>query len=212
MKRVFVLKASTVITAPKFSMRNIAGSSGRLDVVCRWLLNAFRVDGQIRSDTIFYAVLEGPPNPSKLIKVEGDKLKSFPSSEIEVARIIRDLLAMDRGEHPLAKGFSVSKMDFRKLILKLKADSTNELVYLHERGRDILDFKFNFKRNYVFILGDHIGLDGASERFLASLKIPRISLGPTIYLSSQCIVIVHEFLDNIFGFRNSNDNDSIFLS
>ncbi len=195
MKRIFIIKASKAITSPKFSMKNIAGSSGRLDVVCRCILNAFKVNGKIRTNTTFYAVLEGPPKPSKLIIVNGEKLINFPNNEIEVAKIIRDLLKIEEGEHSIFKGFSIMKMDFKKLIKNLKSQKNLELIYLHQNGKDIRKFNFNLNKNYAFILGDHIGLDPFSEKFLDSLKIPRISLGPVIYLSSQCIVIVHEELD-----------------
>lgn len=195
-KRIFVLKAFTAVTAPIFIMRNIAGTSGRLDVVCRCILNAFLINGGIRRDVDFYAVLEGPPSPPKLLKVSGNLLQYLPKSEVEVARIIRDLLSMEKGSHPENAAFKIGRMSFEKLIYSLKKEGCL-LTYLHEDGIDIRKFNFNSSCGIVFILGDHLGLDRNSERFLESLNVPRISLGPVVYLASQCIILVNEELDKL---------------
>lgn len=196
LRRIFVLKASTAVTSPTFIMRNIASTSGRLDVVCRCILNAFRINGRIRRNVDFYAVLEGPPSPPKLLRISGSLLDFLPESEVEVARIIRDLLLVDDGSHPKYKAFEIYKMGFRRLVLSLKNEGF-KLLYLHERGLDIRSFNFTSSKPLVFILGDHIGLDPVSERFLDSLNVPRVSLGPVVYLASQCVILVNEELDRL---------------
>ncbi|MCS7386187.1 MAG: tRNA (pseudouridine(54)-N(1))-methyltransferase TrmY [archaeon GB-1867-005] len=199
MKRIFVLKASTAITSPNFLLRNVAGTSGRLDVVCRCILSAFRVDGLIRNYVDFYAVLEGPPSPGKVLSVHGSLLRGLPESEVEVASIIRDLLAMGEGLHPNNPAFRIDKGDFRRLILNLVSSGV-KLLYLHERGIPIERLKFDFKSSHAFILGDHLGLDAGSERFLDSIGAGRVSLGPLSYLASHCITILHEELDRMVNF------------
>jgi len=195
-RRIFVLKASTAVTAPTFILRNIAGTSGRLDIVCRCILNAFLINGRVRRNVDFYAVLEGPPSPPRLLMVSGELLSHLPKSEVEVARIIRDLLSIGEGSHPKNKAFKIDRMSFKKLILYLKNEGYS-LVYLHENGVDIQNFDFESSTSTVFILGDHLGLDLASEKFLDSLNIPRISLSPISYLASHCIILVNEELDRL---------------
>jgi len=195
-RRIFVLKASTAVTAPIFILRNIAGTSGRLDIVCRCIINAFLINGRIRRNVDFYAVLEGPPSPPRLLMVSSELLSHLPKSEVEVARIIRDLLSIGKGFHPRNEAFKIDRMSFKKLILYLKNEGYS-LVYLHENGVDIRKFNFASLTSTVFILGDHLGLDPASEKFLDSLNIPRISLGPISYLASHCIILVNEELDRL---------------
>lgn len=195
-KRIFVLKASTAVTAPVFLVRNIAGTSGRLDIVCRCILSAFLINGKIRRNVDFYAVLEGPPSPPRLLKVSGGLLSKLPKSEVEVGRIIRDLLSMDRGVYPKNNAFEVGRMTFERLVLCLRG-AGGSLIYLHENGVDIRDYKFASMTPVAFILGDHLGLDPASERFLDSLGVTRVSLGPVSYLASHCITLVNEELDKL---------------
>ncbi|RLE54609.1 MAG: tRNA (pseudouridine(54)-N(1))-methyltransferase TrmY [Candidatus Methanomethylicota archaeon] len=194
MKRIFILKASTATTSPDFLLRNVAGTSGRLDVVCRCILSAFRVDGAIRRDVDFYAVLEGPPRPGMVLSILGSHLKSLPKSEVDVASIIKDLLVVGEGGHPGYPAFRIAKGDFERLILGL-AKNGIKLLYLHERGVAIEKLEFELGGQYGFILGDHLGLDPNSERFLDSIGVGRVSLGPISYLASHCITIVHEELD-----------------
>ena len=189
-----MLKATTATTSPDFLLRNVAGTSGRLDVVCRCILSAFRVDGAIRRDVDFYAVLEGPPRPGMVLSILGSYLKSLPNSEVDVASIIKDLLVMGEGGHPCYPAFRIARGSFERLILGLAKNSI-KLLYLHERGIAIEKLMFELGGQYGFILGDHLGLDPNSERFLDSIGVSRVSLGPISYLASHCITIVHEELD-----------------
>lgn len=184
--RAFLIKASKSYTAPTFSLRSLASTSGRLDVVLRSIMSALWWGGKLRKDVIFYALLEGPPQPPLVIEVNGTDLHKLPISELELAEIFCRLF---KGEK--IPGFKVYKEDFKRLVRRLC--NAYEVLYLHENGVDIRKFKFT--NNPLFILGDHEGLDLESEKFLKELKIPWISLGPISYLTSHCITIVNEELD-----------------
>ena len=187
-KRAFLIKASKSCTAPIFSVRSLASTSGRLDVIIRCIFSAFIWNGLIRKDTKFYAVLEGPPSPPLVIEIDGSELNYLPNNELGMANLIIKLMRNEK-----IRGFKIYKENFKNLVTKLK--SKYNVLYLHEMGKDIRKMSFNPKDKYLFILGDHIGIDKESERYLLSLKIPLVSLGPISYLSSQCIILVHEELD-----------------
>lgn len=196
LKRIFIVKSSTATTSPNFSLRNIAGTSGRLDVICRSIINAFLVNGSIRREIEFYGVLEGPPNPPKTIFISGSELSYLPRDEVAMAKIVKHLLSGASA----SPGFHLLKIGFKKLVSNFKSRDF-KLTYLHEKGSYIRDFNFDLNEEYCFILGGHLGLDLPSELFLFSLNIPCISLGSVKYLTSQCITIVNEFLDRFHGYK-----------
>ena len=186
------MKSSSAVTGPVFSLRNVASTSGRLDVICRSILSAFLVDGVIRRDVVFYGSLWGPPEPPKLLTVTGSALRFLPNDEVYVARVIRELF-LD-GDVP--DGFKVERKSFDDLIYSIRRMGV-KLFYLHEEGLLIKGVDFDVEGDYGFILGDQLGLDVKSERLLSSLGIRRISLGPVSYLASQCILIVNNHLDRL---------------
>jgi len=187
--RAFLIKASKSCTAPIFSLKSLASTSGRLDVVLRSIISAFWWGEKLRKDVTFYALLEGPPRPPLVVEIHGTRLKKLPKSETELAEIFCRLF---KGEK--IRGFKVYRENFRELVRRLS--NIYEVVYLHEDGVDIRTFKFT--RTPLFILGDHEGLDSESEEFLKNLRIPWISLGPIPYLASHCVIMVNEELDRKF--------------
>lgn len=186
MRRVFVVEARTARSSPGFSLRDLPGSSGRLDVVCRCLVAALRGVGGVRRDTVFWAVLEGGGSPVAL-RVDGERVGWLPGSELGVARILRGVF---RGER--VDGFSLEVAGFREVVGKVAGEAA--LFYLHEGGAPL--WRVRVPPTVAFVLGDHLGLPRESEDFLGGLGAVRVSLGSRRYLGSQCIVIVHYELDS----------------
>ncbi|MCS7096909.1 MAG: tRNA (pseudouridine(54)-N(1))-methyltransferase TrmY [Candidatus Methanomethylicia archaeon] len=194
-KRIFLVKSSTAFTEPIFDLKCISSSSGRIDVVCRCILNSFFIDKSIfRRNVIFYSVLEGPPSPPKTICIDGSKVEKFILNEVWIASVIADLMS---GKS--FSGFNIHKMGFKDIIEKLVKGNV-KLIYMHENGILIDEFKFDLNSNYCFIIGDQFGLDLSSEKYLEFIGVPKISLGRVPYLSSQCIWLINNFLDEI-GFE-----------
>ncbi|MHA1579440.1 MAG: hypothetical protein ACTSUQ_07420 [Candidatus Freyarchaeota archaeon] len=92
MKRVFILKASTARTDNKFTIKDLPGSSGRIDLVCRCILAALLTSSSHRTDTILYAVLEGPPRPPLTIEIDGEKIEQLPRNELQLGLLLRQIL------------------------------------------------------------------------------------------------------------------------
>lgn len=194
MKRSFLLKASTAHTAPDFDLRQVASTSGRLDIICRCIQAAFTGPKGIRADVEFTAVLEGPPHPPLAIKLSSTQLRELPADEETIASWILNSMQPNSGSN----GLLLRRESFEKAVRGIRS-SNRSVFYLHEDGEDLETLKGRGFSEVGFILGDQVGLDAASERFLDAQGIPRLSIGPRSYLSSSCIVFVNSFLDLIEG-------------
>ncbi|MEM5773035.1 MAG: tRNA (pseudouridine(54)-N(1))-methyltransferase TrmY [Candidatus Aenigmatarchaeota archaeon] len=192
--REFILKASKAFTTP-FNLNDLAGS-GRIDLVCRCISNAFFISEAIRKDVCFHAVLEGPKDPPKLVSFFGDELKRVTPDERNIGAWINKALNVGLGlkkgeEKRVADGIIVAKKSFEELIREKAKKS--QLIYLHPKGKDIREF--DFKENFCFVLGDHKGLPKKTESLLERIGAEKVSVGKIIYLASHVIVICHNELD-----------------
>jgi tRNA (pseudouridine54-N1)-methyltransferase len=185
--RAFILKASEGRTAPDFSLKSLAGSPGRMDLISRCIIAAFNTPRGMRKDTLLEIVLEGMPNPPVSMTLDGNELGKTPMGEVEVATIIHDALSGKEIE-----GIILRRKSFQESVRQYVNDGF-ALFYLHEAGKDSRGAKYAEKS--AFVLGDHKGLDPASERFLDAVGAERVSLGPHSYLASHCITMVNCELD-----------------
>jgi len=192
--REFILLARKAHTAP-FKLNDLPGA-GRMDLVARCITAAIFISEALRKDVKFYAVLEGPPNPPRLITLETSELRRVYPDARNIASHIR--IALEKGlklrygqEIESEPGIRIAKRSFEDLV-KEKAKEV-QTVYMHKDGTPIDDFKF--EKNVCFIIGDHKGLSKKREIFLENQRVLRVSLGKTTYLASQVIAILHYELD-----------------
>lgn len=199
-KRIFVLKANKARTDHKFHLKGLPSTGGRMDIVCRCISRALLYyDGEPRKDTVFYAVLLGPPSPPKTIRIDGSKVVGLEADEISIAKMIREALKYCKGSigKEVLAGITVNRTSFQGLV-EFFAEKDYHLIYLHEKGKDLRKMTFSAKNVYVFVLGDHIGLNQDDELLLEKLDTLRVSVGPKSLLGSHCIAIVHNELDRQF--------------
>ncbi|MCK4475481.1 MAG: tRNA (pseudouridine(54)-N(1))-methyltransferase TrmY [Methanophagales archaeon] len=185
----FILYARKTVTSPDFSLDDLPGSGGRMDLVARCICNALWISHDLRRDSCIHVVACGSPNPPVVISFYGDKLRDVSPDERNIAAWIKKALAMKR-KNP---GISIRKLNFQQLVEELASEG-NIFYILHEKGTDIARVKL--KVDPVFILGDHIGLPKKEEKFVERFEHEKISLGSTSYLASQCITVLHYELDN----------------
>lgn len=186
--RAFLLKASEGRTAPDFSLKSLAGSPGRMDLVARCLISSLHTQGGTRKDVRFTVVLEGAPNPPVSLTFDGCAVAAIPAGEVAAAQLIFDALSQRS-----AAGVGMDRKDFERSIAEYN-DGGFSLFYLHEQGEDSRRLKFGERP--LFILGDQKGLDPRSEKLLDEFGAKRVSLGPFSYLASHCITVVNNELDN----------------
>ncbi|MDH5811917.1 MAG: hypothetical protein QXO54_00240 [Candidatus Methanomethylicaceae archaeon] len=187
MVRTFILKSSEGRTAPDFSLKSLAGSGGRMDLIARCIVATFLTPRGMRKDAILSIVLEGPPNPPITVTIYGREFDRRLVGEVGAAEVLREALA----GRP-SKGVRVERKSFERLIRELPRGS---LYYLHEEGEDLE--KVEIGEDPIFVLGDQKGIDEKGEKVLDEVGAKRVSLGPFSYLASQCIVIINNELDQL---------------
>ncbi|WP_457742654.1 tRNA (pseudouridine(54)-N(1))-methyltransferase TrmY [Thermococcus sp.] len=197
--RTFIIKANKAKTSPDFRLSDLPGTSGRIDVLCRFLNAAFLLSHGFRRNVRVWLLLYGPPNPPKAIRFEGAKLRvRLNPDELSTAKLIMNILeAGERLKEPgkeleVYPGLYVSNRTFEDVIrLTLK---NSALYYLHEDGKPI--GKVSFKGNVAFVLGDHEGLSKEDEAFLEGIA-EKVSVGKKSYLASHVVAYVNIFLDSL---------------
>jgi tRNA (pseudouridine54-N1)-methyltransferase len=184
------VKSTKGVTSPKFLIRDLAGTSGRLDIICRCLLGAFSFGYQ---DIFFHTVLNGPPAPPKAIEFFGNFLEPLPSDEIGVAKLFQALLVPQIGEY--SKGIRVTSASFLEVSSALAQQGP--LFLLQEKVAPLRERLATFAKSKAalesvsFVLGDHLDLTEEENRFLKEeLEAIPVSLGAESYLASHCIVFV----------------------
>ncbi|WP_048057945.1 tRNA (pseudouridine(54)-N(1))-methyltransferase TrmY [Methanothermococcus okinawensis] len=198
--REFILKANKAITSGDVNLKDLPGSCGRLDLVCRCVSSAFFLSHDLRRDTVFYSVHYGNPNPPVALKFVGSELKRVSPDERSIAIFIKKALEKEHLSvwKESTSGIYHAKKEFRDIILERKKEG-KQIFYLHKNGVPIEDLinPSNCKKDIVFVLGDHIGIGEEDEKFLDEIGAERVSISPLELHANQCIVIVHNILDKI---------------
>lgn len=192
--REFVLYSNKGRTGPDFTLKDLPGSGGRMDLVARCVISALWLSRKMRKDSRIYISLNGPPNPTLALRFDGGELERVAPDERNVAIWIKKVLKRGdmesrewRGVHD---GVSLSSMGFKDIIGEMRK---KQIYLLHEGGKDVRDVELS--DNPVFVLGDHMGLPENEKEFLERRETKKISLGPESYFSSQSITLVHNELD-----------------
>jgi len=178
------------LTSNKFLIKDLTGTSGRLDIIFRCILAAF----SFGFDNIsFHTVLHGLPHPPKSVEFVGNRLKELPIDEIRLARLFQRLLDP---QHPASiKGIVVSNTSFLQVAENLSKEGALFLLkegspafpqYLKDNIEGILD-----QSSLTFVLSDYTDLEQDEEQFfLKNLNATPISLGTQSHLASHCIIFL----------------------
>ncbi|MEM2972150.1 MAG: tRNA (pseudouridine(54)-N(1))-methyltransferase TrmY [Candidatus Bathyarchaeia archaeon] len=180
--REFILYSRTGRTDTKWANLHDAG---RLDIVYECAIASLFLSHAIRKDTVFHAMLNGPPSPPLHLEINGATLHDVRTDQQTWTKILKGVLSGKA--HP---GVTTTKTSFEALI-KAKANQA-QIYILEEGGADISQTEIGEKP--VFVLGDHVGLPRKVEVF-AMRYGEKISLGNKPYLAATCITILNYILD-----------------
>jgi tRNA (pseudouridine54-N1)-methyltransferase len=189
--RQFIVVGHKAATSGDFSLDDMPGSAGRIDILARCVTAAFVTSFDIRRDTQVRLVLLGEPDPPKIIRFEGSELKYLNPDERSAGALIRKALQVKLGteQRRSTKGVYVERAGLAEA---LRHCDESALFYLHEHGKDVRDVDLH-ANNAAFILGDHLGLFEEEEEQLSQAQ--RIRVGPIKLHTDQCITLVHNELD-----------------
>jgi len=198
--REFILKANRAITSGDINLKDLPGSCGRLDLICRCVSSAFFLSHDLRRDTVFYSIHYGNPNPPASLKFVGSELKRVSPDERGIAIFIKKALEKEHLNiwKESTPGIYHAKKEFREIVLERKKEG-KQIFYLHKDGKSIEEVFDSDSNNadIVFVLGDHIGIGEDDEKFLDDIGAERISISPLELHANHCIVIVHNILDKL---------------
>ncbi len=188
--RRFVVLGHEAHTSPDFSLDDLPGTSGRIDVLARCAASAFLLSHGIRKDVELHLVLCGPSKPPRTIRMAGAELRHLNPDERSTAALFLKALRIESiSESISTPGIYVSGIGFDKLLEMLGGP----FVLLKEDGEDIKNHRIS--KDAVFVLSDHLDFTEEEEKALMGHDPTVISLGPRSLHSNQCITLVHNELD-----------------
>ena len=190
---VFVILGHKAITDDNFSLNDLAGSTGRLDVLLRCVNSAFMLSNDMRKDVDVFLILLGDPDPPKTVHFRGRELKYLNPDERSTGALVKKALAETvwSEEVEVSPGVYVGK--------KGLADVLNGLdgrrVYLREGGKDMSEI--TLASDDTFILGGHEDLTDEEEEIIENGEALCVSLGPKSLHADHCITLVLNGLDRL---------------
>jgi tRNA (pseudouridine54-N1)-methyltransferase len=188
MKIIFFIKSSTV-NLNNYTIKDIPGSSGRLDVISRCILSAILRDNDFERNVQIWIFLDR--YGTFIFDPELFNYETFPKNE---------LLITDYFVGFLKKRFSIENPSLNPLNLVKRSDlgiieaikHFQKLKYnifvLKEGCKDFFKFRNDIRQmdNIIFILGSQND-EFLDSRGLLELKIPTLNIGVQSYLASSVI-------------------------
>ncbi|USZ67365.1 tRNA (pseudouridine(54)-N(1))-methyltransferase TrmY [Halorussus salilacus] len=190
--RQFIVLGHDAPTTPDFSLDDLAGGAGRLDVLCRCVNSAFFLSHDIREDVRVHLVLRDEVT----VRFEGADLRHLNPDERSTAALVRKALdqkgeAIGHMAVESSPGVHLSKRGFEPVLEDAARDGT--VVQLHEDGDPVVDVEP--PEDPVFVLSDHHDFGDDEAALLADAADERVRLGPELLHADHAITVAHNYLD-----------------
>jgi tRNA (pseudouridine54-N1)-methyltransferase len=191
--RRFILLAHKAPLTPEFSLNDLPGAAGRMDVLCRSIGAAFFLSHDLRRDVEAVILVQQKIQ----IRLVGKRIKRLNPDERSTAALIKHALQklgsqeIEQDEElESTPGIFISRRGLSDVVDRLYQLGAHPIV-LHEHGSPI--DSCSIPSDPAFFLSDHEDFSPWEESVLGEL--PHISLGQRALHTSQCITIVHYLLD-----------------
>ncbi|ADJ14319.1 tRNA (pseudouridine(54)-N(1))-methyltransferase TrmY [Halalkalicoccus jeotgali] len=190
--RQFIVSGHEVPTTPDFSLSDLAGGAGRLDVLCRCVSAAFFLSHAIREDVRTSLVLAD----EFTVRFEGSELRRLNPDERSTAALIRKALdereeAIGHMEVETSPGVYLSRRGFEPVLAA--AAEEGSVVQLHEDGDPAVAIEP--PDDPVFVLSDHRDFAAREVDLLDERAAARVRLGPEAIHANHAITVAHNWLD-----------------
>lgn len=190
--RRFVIIGHKAATSGDFKLEDMAGGAGRLDILLRCINATFFLSHGIRRDAEVYLVLQGQPDPPKIIRVSGTEVRYLNPDERSTGALVRNaLLRPIEGETKSSPGIYISRRSFAQLLDEL--GSKSQIIYLKENGQPVREASLD--GDLTFVISDNVDLTPEEESILLSHSPTVLKLGPLSYHADHCIIITNNELD-----------------
>lgn len=192
----FIIIGHKAVTAGDFSLNDMPGSAGRMDILCRCINSVFFLSHDLRRNVQAHLLLQGGPNPSRIIRFNGEKLRYLNPDERSAGALIKKALEVDNIsflETRSTLGVWIREGDLNTLLSEFSSEG-RKIFYFREDGEDIRGIAEKVKDS-VFILGDHLGLTEDEEKLVMEKSTGTISVGPLSLHADHCIILIHNEVD-----------------
>jgi tRNA (pseudouridine54-N1)-methyltransferase len=168
-------------TSGDFSLNDLPGGAGRMDILCRCVTASLFLSHGMRRDAEIYLVLCGQPDPPATILFSGEKVRYLNPDERSAASLIKKALAMHRVHtfRESTPGVFVRKGGLTELLAE------HRFAVLDESGQDVRNADL-LPGNYI--VSDHLNLSPGELEMVSDL--PRLSIGPLSLHADSAITIV----------------------
>jgi tRNA (pseudouridine54-N1)-methyltransferase len=194
--RVFVLRARSAPTDSRLLL-DAVGKDAHTEILAHALMNAIFVAQSHRPDVVVHLVLESTPDYSRSIRFDSNAMRDIGGFHEQallgkIARALDASRGMGKEEsRAVEPGITVRTISFEKLVQELAKD--HRLFVMDPKGEPIRAKPI--AGNPCFILTDHMPMPKKSFGTLARLGAEEISLGPKMLFASQCVLLIHNELD-----------------
>ncbi len=203
--RRFVLIGQTASASGDFSVEDLPGSSGRLDVLLRAIRAALLVSHGLRRNVQIYLVLRGGAGEPRLLRIDGRTAKFLRPDERSLATLVKKTLsaapAPSQSFAEVRPGLELRLGDVPDILAEIGA---TPCFVLHEAGADVRTFALTSDDAWFFI-GDHLGFDAPTLALLEQHGCQRISVGPVSLHSDDVVALVSNELDRRLGLALAGD-------
>lgn len=194
--RAFVLRARAAPTTGRDLLAEV-GQQAHTEILAHTLMNALFVAQSHRPDVAVHLVLESSPDYSRTLSFDSNDLRDLGGFHEQallgkIAHALDASAGMGKEERrQVEPGISVRTLSYEKLVQELGCD--HPLFVLDRKGTPIRGKTFT--GNPCFLLTDHLPMPKKSLHSLERLGAEKISLGPVMLFASQCVVLIHNELD-----------------
>jgi tRNA (pseudouridine54-N1)-methyltransferase len=192
--RRFVVIGQQARGSAEFLLNDLAGTSGRLDVLLRCVRAALLVSHGLRRDTVVYLVLLGDPASPKTLRFDGASARFIRPEERSLAALAQKMLAAGRegpGFVSVRPGIAIAHQGLPAVLAEL----SNASPYVLEEGAPDIRGAPLAHHDAVFFFGDHRGFDGAARGELAAIGATPLGVGPVSLHAEDAVTLVVNELD-----------------
>jgi len=185
MKR-FAIVGHVAETGGNFSLNDLPGSGGRMDVLCRCISSSLFLSHDLRRDVECYLVLCGEPDPEKTVLFCGSGVRRLSPDERSSAALIKKALSIPCGDEfrESTPGVYVRRGGLSRILSEIP------FAVLDEAGEDLRGVP---ELPEAYLLSDHQNFTPAEEEAIAGAA--RYSVGPLSLHADHAITVLLNEID-----------------
>jgi tRNA (pseudouridine54-N1)-methyltransferase len=183
---VFAIIGHCARTDGAFSLNDMPGGAGRIDILCRAVNASLFLSHSMRRNVETYLVLLGDPDPPRTIMFSGEKVRYLNPDERSAGSLIKKALNLKVSDSftESTPGVYIRRFGLHRLL------EEQQFCLLDENGIDIRTLE---SLPDAYLLSDHQNLTPEEEQVTADL--PRVSIGPISVHADHAITVVLNEID-----------------